>query len=145
VDGRPAGLVRVDIEGTWTGQLLRARAALAHWTVPEAEQFEQVDFQGNPPPGALSGIPAGYRLRAPVGAGHLLAMQDLETIPVVSPGEDVRLDLVSGPLTITIAATARSGGAVGDKIRLEMPTSHKIVQAVVTGPDAARVQWAGGN
>jgi len=145
LDGRPLGLVRVDMEGTWTGSLLRVRAPLARKTVPEASQFETVDFQGSPPAGALTELPSGYRLRAGVSTGHILAMQDLETIPVVSPGEQVRLEMVSGPLIIAVEALARSGGAVGDRVRLEMPTSHRSVQAVVTGPGEARVQWAGGN
>jgi len=145
LDGRPLGLIRVDMEGTWTGRLLRVRAPLARKAVPEAGEFEAVAFEGNPPPGALSELPAGYRLRAALSTGHLLAMQDLETIPVISPGEQVRLEMVSGPLVIAVEALARTGGAVGDKVRLEMPTSHRSVQAVVTGPGEARVQWAGGN
>ena len=145
VDGRPAGMIRVDLEGKWTGQLLRAKGALARKTVPNADQLEPVAFEGAPPAGALSEWPDGYRLRSPVAPGHLLTMQDLETIPVVAAGEQVRLEVVSGSLTIAVEALARSGGAVGEKVRLEMPTSHKNVQAVVTGPGEARLQWSGGN
>jgi hypothetical protein len=145
LDGRPLGLIRVDMEGTWTGRLLRVKAPLARKAIPEADQFEPMDFEGNPPAGALTELPAGYRLRAAVSTGHILAMQDLEVIPVISPGEQVRLEVVSGPLVIAVEALARSGGAVGDKVRLEMPTSHRNVQAVATGPGEARVQWAGGN
>ena len=145
LDGRPVGMIRVDLEGKWVGQLLRARGALARKTVPDADQFEQVPFEGAPPAGALSEWPAGYRLRSPVAPGHLLTMQDLEPIPVVAAGEQVRLEVVSGSLTIALEALARSGGAVGEKIRLEMPTSHKNVQAVVTGPGEACLQWPGGN
>ena len=145
VDGRPAGMVRVDLEGRWNGQLLRAKAPLPRKTVLDADQFEPVPFEGNPPVGALSELPAGYRLRTPVSSGHFLAMIDLETIPVVAAGEQVRLEVVSGSLTIALEALARSGGAVGEKVRLEMPTSHKNVQAVVTGPGEARLQWSGGN
>jgi flagella basal body P-ring formation protein FlgA len=145
LDGRPAGMLRVDMEGKWTGQLLRARAALARKTIPEADQFEASPFEGSPPAGALSELPAGYRLRSPVAAGHLLTMLDLETIPVVTAGDQVRVELVSGSLVIAAEAVARSSGAVGEKVRLEMPTTHKNVQAVVTGPGEARVLWAGGN
>ncbi len=145
LDGRPVGLIRVDMEGKWTGQLLRAKTALPRKTTPELEQFEQVPFEGTPPAGALSELPAGYRLRTPVAPGHLLVMQDLESIPVVAAGEQVRLEMVCGSLVIAVDALARSSGAMGEKVRLEMPTSHKNVQAVVTGPGEARVQWAGGN
>jgi flagella basal body P-ring formation protein FlgA len=145
LDGRPLGMIRVDMEGKWAGKLLRAQTALQRKTVPEPGQFEQVSFEGNPPAGSLSEIPSGYRLRSPMASGHILVMQDLETIPVVAAGDQVRLEMVSGALVIAVEATARSNGAVGEKVRLEMPTSHKLVQAVVTGPGEARVQWAGGN
>ena len=144
-DGRPLGMVRVDLEGKWKGQLLRTQATLARKSVPAEGQCEVVTFEGNPPPGALSAFPAGYRLRSSVGAGHILVQQDLETIPVVLAGETVRLEMVSGPLIIAMAAMARSNGAVGDKVRLEMPTTHKNLQAEVIAPGEARVQWAGGN
>lgn len=145
LDGRPLGMVRVDLEGRWNGKLLRATSALARKTVPEPGQFEQVAFEGNPPAGALNELPEGFRLRSPVSPGHILVTQDLEAIPVVSAGEPVRLEVVSGALVIAVEALARSNGAVGDKVRLEMPTSHKNLQAVVTGPGTARVQWSGGN
>ena len=34
-------------------------------------------------------------------------MQDLETIPVVRSGDQVRVEVVSGPLTIALEAVAR--------------------------------------
>jgi len=145
LDGRPLGMVRVDLEGKWNGKLLRATGALARKTVLEPGQFEQVAFEGNPPAGALNELPEGFRLRSPVSPGHILVTQDLEAIPVISAGEPVRLEVVSGALVIAVEALARSNGAVGEKVRLEMPTSHKNLQAVVTGPGTARVQWAGGN
>lgn len=145
LDGRPLGLVRVDLEGRWTGKLLRTQAALGRKTVPGPGQVEPVDFEGAPPAGALSEFPDGYRLRAPVPPGHILVRQDLETIPVVVAGEPVRLELVSGSLVIAVEALARTNGAMGEKVRLEMPSSHKNIQAVVSGPGEARVQWAGAN
>jgi hypothetical protein len=144
-DGRLLGLVRVDLEGKWKGQLLRTQATLVRKAVPTEGQCLSETFEGTPPPGALSEFPAGYRLRTSVGPGHILTMQDLETIPVVLAGETVRLEMVSGPLVIAMEATARSNGAVGDKVRLEMPTTHKNLQAEVIAPGEARVQWAGGN
>jgi flagella basal body P-ring formation protein FlgA len=145
VDGRPMGMVRVDLEGRWNGKLLRTLSSLPRKAIPEAGQLEQVDFEGNPPAGALSEFPEGRRLRTPVTPGHILVESDLETIPVVVAGDPVRLELVSGPLVIAVEALARSNGAVGDKVRLEMPTSHKSIQAVVSGPGEARVQWPDGN
>ena len=62
-------------------------------------------------------------------------MQDLETDPRGrGPGTTVRVEVVSGALTIALEAVARGNGAVGEKVRLEMPSSHKNLQAVVTRP-----------
>jgi flagella basal body P-ring formation protein FlgA len=145
VDGRPLGQVRVDLEGTWTGKLLRAQCALPRKEVPLPDQLERVDFDGTPPSGALDEFPDGFRLRSPVPAGHILVMQDLEAIPVVQSGDQVRVEVVSGSLTIALQALARGNGAVGDKVRMEVLGSHKNLQAVVSGPGEARVQWAGEN
>ena len=145
LSGRPVGMLRVDMEGKWAGKLLRTQGPLARKTVPEPGQFELVSFEGSPPAGAIFTLPEGYRLRAPLSAGHVLIMQDLETIPVVNAGDQVRVEVVNGPLVIAVEALARTSGAVGEKVRLEMPSGHKNLQAVVTGPGEARVQWAGGN
>lgn len=141
--GRTIGMVRVDMEGRWVGKLLRFRTALPRKTVPLEGQLESFDFEGARPAGALSEIPEGFRLRTPVLQGHILSRTDLEAIPLILAGETVRLELAEGDLSITLDALARSSGAAGDKVRLEMPTSHKMIQAVVMGPGAARVQWSG--
>ena len=144
MDDRPVGYVRVDLDGRWTGKLLRARSALPRKTAVDASQFDLEDFAGDPPAGALGTVPAGWQLRCPLTPGHILVQQDLEPIPVVLAGEAVRLELESGSLTIAVDALARNSGAVGAKVRVEVSSSHKEVQAVVTGPGTARVEWAGG-
>jgi flagella basal body P-ring formation protein FlgA len=143
LDGRSLGMVRVDMEGKWTGKLLRTRIGLVRKAVPELAQMEEVDFEGTPPVGALAELPGGFRLRGPLAPGHILTQADLEPIPVVLAGDQVRLEVVSGTLTITLETLARSNGAMGEKVRLELPTSHKTYQAFVTGPDQATSQWAG--
>ena len=143
LDGHNVGMVRVDMEGKWTGKLLRTRVALPRKAVPEAAQLEEINFEGAPPVGALDELPAGFRLRAAMPPGHILTLADLESIPVVLAGEQVRLEMVNGSLTIGVEALARSNGAVGEKIRLELSASHKTIQAIVTGPGQAQAQWAG--
>jgi flagella basal body P-ring formation protein FlgA len=142
-DGRALGMVRVDMEGKWAGKLLRTRTGLARRTIPELDQMEEMEFEGTPPAGALAALPAGYRLRGALAPGHILVQADLEPVPVILAGDQVRLEVVSGGLTIALEAVARSNGALGEKVRLELPSSHKTLQANVTGPDQARSQWAG--
>ena len=143
LDGHSVGMVRVDLEGKWAGKLLRTRVALARKMVPEAAQMEEMNFEGTPPVGALDELPGGFRLRAALPPGHILTQADLESIPVILAGDQVRLEVVNGSLTIAVETLARSNGAVGDKVRLELPSSHKAIQAVVTGPGEAQSQWAG--
>lgn len=139
VDGRLVGSARIELEGRWTGTLLKVNQSLARKAVPTEAQMEAFDFTGNPPPGALQDFPAGYRLRANLSAGHILVQADLEPIPLVNAGERVRLTMRSGSLIISADAMARGPGALGDKIRVELPT-RKWVQAIVTGPGEASVE-----
>jgi flagella basal body P-ring formation protein FlgA len=141
--GHLLGMVRVDLEGRWTGKLLRFRTALGRKAVPEPGQMEVYDFEGTPPVGALTALPEGQRLRGPVSPGHVLVRTDLEPIPLITMGDPVRVAVADGDLIITVDAVARSTGAMGDKIRLEMPTSRKLLQGFVTGVGTARVVLAG--
>jgi flagella basal body P-ring formation protein FlgA len=139
-DGRLVGSARVELEGRWTGRLLKTAEPLSRKTVPTDAQLEEFPFEGNPPPGALTHFPAGFRLRANLISGHTLTQADLEPIPLVNAGERVRLTVRSGCLIISADATARGPGALGDKVRVELPT-RKWVQAVVTGVCEASVDW----
>jgi flagella basal body P-ring formation protein FlgA len=142
VNERPVGTVRVDLEGQWTGKLLRTRLGLPRKAVPTDEQLEEVSFEGVPPPGAITEFPAGFQLKIPVAAGKILCRSDLQPIPVISAGDSVRLELVCGSLVVTAESVARSSGAIGEKIRLELPNSNRNLQAVITGPGQARIEWA---
>lgn len=141
VDGRPAGTARVDLEGRWTGVLLKARSALPRHAVPSTEDLEAIDFTGTPPPGALQSIPEGYHLRIPVIAGHVITRGDLQPIPVIKAGDSVRVRMVCGSLSVSLEATARSNAAEGEKVRLELPNGRKPMQALATGPGEALVEW----
>lgn len=143
-DGRPVGFTRVDLEGRWSGHVLKARESLARKTVPGEIQLESVPFEGVPPTGALTSFPGGYRLRQPVPAGRILTHADLEAIPLVAAGERIRLVAAWEELSISTEAIARSSGAAGDRVRLELPGSRKALVAVVSGPGEARLEWSRG-
>jgi flagella basal body P-ring formation protein FlgA len=143
LDGHPAGQARVDMEGIWSGKLLQTREPMGRHAVPRGDQMDLVQIDGIKPAGALTTLPEGMRLRVPLPSGHLLSQSDLEAIPVIAPGDKVRLEVVSGSLTLALDATARSGGAVNEKIRLALDGSGKIVMAYVTAPQQARMIWSG--
>lgn len=142
VNGRLAAMVRVDLEGTWKGQVLKATGNLARKSVPTPDQLERTSFEGVPPAGALTEWPEGMRLRAPVSAGRILTRADLEPIPLVQTGDRVRLTLLSGGLSIGTEAKAMNPGGLGDRVRLEVQPRQRPIQAVITGRGQATLRWS---
>lgn len=140
VDGDKLGMVRVDLEGTWAGTLLRAKGNLPRSTLLTSEQVEPGPFEGVPPEGALAEVPEGMRLMRTVAAGKILCRADLEAIPLIQSGDKVRLTATHAALTISLDTTARSRGALGDRVHLEAPGSRRPVTAIITGPGEARMQ-----
>lgn len=141
VDGERVGQVRVDLEGTWVGTVLRAKGDLPRKTGLSADQVEQAPFEGVPPEGALAEIPEGRRLMRSVVAGRILTRADLEVIPLVQSGDKVRLTGTHESLTVSLETTARSRGGLGERVRLEAPGSRRQVSAIITGPGEARMAF----
>lgn len=139
VDGERVGQARVDLEGRWTGSLLRAKGDLARKTELTEAVVEASPFEGVPPEGALTEVPPGLRLQRAVASGKLLTRGDLEPVPLVQSGDPVRLTASREGLTVSLDATARSRGGLGDRVRVEAPGARRPVTAVVTGPGEARV------
>jgi flagella basal body P-ring formation protein FlgA len=75
-----------------------------------------------------------------VPSGRILTRGDLESIPLIQSGDRVRLTATYEYLNISLDTIARSRGALGDRVRLEAPGSHRTLTAVITGPGAARMQ-----
>jgi flagella basal body P-ring formation protein FlgA len=140
VDGEKVGMTRVDLDGTWVGTLLRAKSDLTRKQELTQDLVEPTSFDGLPPEGALSEIPASMRLARSVPSGKILTRSDLEAIPLIQSGDKVRLTAVHEALTISIDTTARSRGAMGERVRLEAPGSRRAVTAIITGPGEARLQ-----
>ena len=140
VDGDKVGMVRVDLEGSWVGTVLRAKGDLARKSELSAEQVEPSPFDGVPPEGALTELPEGQRLLRPVASGKILTRADLETIPLIQSGDKVRLTATHEALSIGLDTTARSRAGLGDRVRLEAPGAKRMVTAIVTGPGEARLQ-----
>ncbi len=140
LDGQRTAMVRVDLDGSWVGQVLRAKQDLARKTELTLDLLEAAPFEGVPPEGALSSLPPGQRLRGPLSEGRILTRGDLEPIPLVKTGDRVRLTATAETLTVAMDTVARSRGGLGDHVRLEAPGSRRIVTAVITGPGQARLE-----
>lgn len=144
VDGRPSATTRVEMEGSWSGLLYQAKNALQRHTVLSEENLEMISFEGVPPAGAIKVLPDDLRLRQPMSTGKILTQMDIERIPLINATDRVRVTLVNGSLQIIGEATARSSGARGNQVRLEMDGSKKILQAVVTGHREAVIEVRNG-
>ena len=140
LDGEKVGMVRVDLEGSWVGTVLRAKGDLTRKTELSADQVEPSPFEGVPPEGALTVLPEGQRLMRSVVSGKILTRADLEAIPLVQSGDKVRLTATHEALTVSVDTTARSRAGLGDRVRLEAPGARRQVTAIVTGPGEARLQ-----
>ena len=139
IDGIPAATTRVELEGTWSGTLYQAKNTLGRKTVITLGDLEPIRFEGIPPVGAVKDLPKDIRMRQPISAGKVLTQMHIEPIPLINATDRVRVLLQNGPLQIYSDATARSNGARGERVRLEMDGSKKMVQGVVTGPCAAMI------
>lgn len=139
MDGRLAGYARVDLEGTWRGNLLKAKENLPRKGIPFPAQLEVASFEGQPPPGAIAEFPEGYRLRQPVQAGRFITLADLEPIPLVKAGDRVRLTACFESLSIATDGVARNSAAKGERVRVELGGTRKLVQGLVSGDGEVRL------
>jgi flagella basal body P-ring formation protein FlgA len=139
VEGRLAGYVRVDLDGTWTGNLLKAKEDLVRKAIPEPSQLDSTPFEGLPPPGALTAFPEGYRLRQAVQAGRFITRGGLELVPMVRAGERVRLTATFQGLSIAMEGVARNSAARGERVRVELSGTRKLVQGTASGEGEVRL------
>lgn len=70
--------------------------------------------------------PTGYRTTRVVAAGAPLARSDLRRAPVVRQGDRVAWIVRRGDLLVTVRATARSEGGVGDQVWIESPFDRSL-------------------
>jgi flagella basal body P-ring formation protein FlgA len=81
----------------------------------------------------------GMILKHDVAAGQPLTALDVERPDLVLRGSLVHMSLVTGGISIGAEGIARESGARGDRIRVENPNSHVLVDAEVTGNGEVRV------
>jgi flagella basal body P-ring formation protein FlgA len=140
VDGERVGMTRVDLEGSWVGTIFRAKHDLNRQTNLTADLVEASRFEGLPPPGVLNEVPEGQQLKRWVASGKILTQADLEAIPLVQPGDKVRLTATRDSLTISVDTIARNRAGLGERVRLESQGGRRPITAIVTGPGEARLQ-----
>jgi flagella basal body P-ring formation protein FlgA len=81
----------------------------------------------------------GFSVRRSVASGQPIGPADLMRPPLVARGALVRMTLRSDGIALSAQGIAAESGAQGDRIRVENPVSHIIVEGEVTGPGEVRV------
>ena len=81
----------------------------------------------------------GLSARRGLKAGTPVITADLERPQIVGKGAFVTMTVVTPNLTLSAVGRAQEAGTLGDTIRLVNPSSSKVIQATVTGPNEARV------
>ncbi len=140
-EGRHVGQARVDLEGSWKGRLYHLRQAVARKAELTEDLVEGYDHEGVPPEGAMTELLKGFRFRGPLPAGRVLHRADLEAIPLIQPGDTVKVVARGDGAEVRREAIARSAGGMGERIRLEASGTHRVIQAKVTGPGEAEVSY----
>ncbi len=151
VTGRtPSGLEKIELVQTpysaWKKVLIPNRRIYPNTKLQESD-FRITEMN------VASGPIREYRgvlLTADAPMGHLQTRQTLlegrfvttssvERQPDVRRGDTVRLDLVSGDLTLSTQATASENGSVGDRIRVMAPKTKKEVVGIVRDDHSVEV------
>ena len=81
----------------------------------------------------------GLAAKRVVAVGQPVSAGDLTKPPLVLRGAPVRMTLNSDGLSLTAQGIAAEAGARGDRIRVENPVSHLLVEAEVTDAGEVRV------
>lgn len=87
----------------------------------------------------------GMRVRRTIPEGTMLSTIMLEQSPLISRGEQVRLETTVGAVTVSILMIAREEGHLGEPIWLINEQSKRLVRAIVTGKNSAAAGGAGGS
>ena len=81
----------------------------------------------------------GQTPRRGIGALKPLQASDLQAPSLVEKGELVTVFLKKGKLSLSVKGRALENGADGATIRVLNPTSNKVVDATVTGPQSVTI------
>lgn len=110
--------------------------------VISADDIDYIDIRSNNV--AASTIVDARRLigmspRRAVAGLKPVAMSDIAMPVLVKKGDMVVIELKSGGIHLTTQGRAIDSGAEGETVHVENPSSHHVVQAVVTGAKAVSV------
>jgi flagella basal body P-ring formation protein FlgA len=80
------------------------------------------------------------RLRRGVRAGDAILLSELESVPAVSEGERIKLELSDGAIQLEMTAMALNNGQIGQAIAVRIVASERPLLATVVGPGVAQLK-----
>jgi len=108
-------------------------SSIAMQVIAAAASAAGLDFT---PPAGVNAVqvvrPGGARATLPAAGGRQIADA------AVRRGETVTLEYAAPGISLSMRARALEDGAVGDSVRFLNTSSNRTIEAVVTGPGAAR-------
>lgn len=119
-------------------------AVLGH-AVAKGERLEAGDFtmEGRTAAAARGALgiedAMGMEATRNLAPGMVVRRTDVMTPQLVRRGEPVTIKLVSGPLVITAAGRALSGGSKGDLVRVVTNSTSRTLDGMVDGSGTVRV------
>lgn len=119
-------------------------AVLAH-AIERGARIERGDLVIEPrPAGAARGAlaaeeAAGMEAARRLTAGSVVRAGDVLRPQLVRRGEQVTIRVVSGPLVITTAGRALTGGAAGETVRVVADSTSRTLDATVEGSGTVRI------
>lgn len=75
----------------------------------------------------------GLVCKKDINPDTLITSYQIESAKMVLKGQEVSITAIAGSLKITMAGIAMSDGILGDVIKVKNTTSHKIIEAQVSG------------
>jgi flagella basal body P-ring formation protein FlgA len=139
-DGKRVGSVVARIEVT--GDVPRARRSMARDQEITTDNVEVVKAEIK---NALlrrmpeAGDIVGARARRDIVAGELLTNALVSVPPAVKSGDEVRVMLTIGAVSVTGVGRASGSGHVGDTIRVLTPSSRKSLSGRIVGRGAVEI------
>jgi flagella basal body P-ring formation protein FlgA len=131
-----AGQIMPMVDATLLTHRLRAGSVLTQDDIRTA-QIPVSALHGDVALGATAIV--GLALRRETPAGQALVAGDLLHPTLVTRNAPVRMELSAGAIALAAEGLALEDGAMGAHIRVQNPTSHAVMLAEVTGPDAVRI------
>lgn len=82
---------------------------------------------------------SSYRLTKSLRKGQVISFGDLELIPDVSAGEEVKVQVKHGSITISTKAKVMTSGNVGDMVKVKIENSGTLSDAIVLAKGVVNV------